>query len=727
MLPVDIDSATLGDATLFSKQFTTKINYLYFKIKKFMEHTINLGLLNPKTWEFGISQTITSSELDNMTTEDLYTILLEALENFEKINNVEVKTELAQELKRFAEYSAAKANEPEGLNRVLNIIRETIEGATPNLLGYPSNPSSNPYAVPALSNKHAAEMSKTLNDYLENNQDAILENNQDAINDIPDSNNINIPDLKNLRKEFIDTVNKINSAYQDAMNDMNETYDAPDGLPHPLPDGFCLNNPKYACNVRGGNQDAIDNIPGISLPDINIPEALDQIIEKIHIVSDFINDSKIYKTITGIDPDFLPKLGIFVRDHGIDTAINFADKYWQEIRYYGFNLQLIDNIILFLIASRLIILWLRYNLVTSLAITGISTLTGYVWYCTFLNAINNYEDLLYINTWTFRLGVDATQIRSIMAGQVANSEYGLRITNPLGILLAALEAGSIRDQHHIDPISLIMVKIPHTINRIDVDKFIDRLTLLPAFIREFIRRLDLVDVYERGRHGFEGTYYYVYHELIPLAIRTFTGFVEQFRSYMIYAYLTRVNRKFCPYLLRWHWTFIMLMKFMEPFLLYVLYRLIDYQESIIQPKIEYLRSLNLSVSYKMFELQIFYSFGFSIIIGHLAFILFGMFHALIGQYFYIPFMTENVELHVGPRDTSSIYSGGYTAWQDKKEKWTGPIPKLWYGWFGRGARTLPLPFVFLRGVIFDPIYLIVSIVLSILKRIWRFIFKRRIF
>jgi hypothetical protein len=78
----------------------------------------------------------------------------------------------------------------------------------------------------------------------------------------------------------------------------------------------------------------------------------------------------------------------------------------------------------------------------------------------------------------------------------------------------------------------------------------------------------------------------------------------------------------------------------------------------------------------------------TIVLSHFAFVLFGLFHAIWGQYFYIPFFVENTELHIGPRPTESIYSGGQTAWQDSKEKqknFNRLVPKLWYGWFGRGT------------------------------------------
>ena len=73
---------------------------------------------------------------------------------------------------------------------------------------------------------------------------------------------------------------------------------------------------------------------------------------------------------------------------------------------------------------------------------------------------------------------------------------------------------------------------------------------------------------------------------------------------------------------------------------------------------------------------------------HLGLIFFGLFHAVWGQYFYFPFLVENTELHIGPRPKASIYSGGFTAWQDQKDKNVQRVfPKLWYGWFGNGKTT----------------------------------------
>jgi hypothetical protein len=78
-----------------------------------------------------------------------------------------------------------------------------------------------------------------------------------------------------------------------------------------------------------------------------------------------------------------------------------------------------------------------------------------------------------------------------------------------------------------------------------------------------------------------------------------------------------------------------------------------------------------------------------IVLTHIGLIIFGLFHAIWGQYFYVPFFVENTELHIGLRPTDSVYSGGYTSWQNKKEKEKNLnrfFPKVWYGWFGRGTK-----------------------------------------
>jgi hypothetical protein len=78
-----------------------------------------------------------------------------------------------------------------------------------------------------------------------------------------------------------------------------------------------------------------------------------------------------------------------------------------------------------------------------------------------------------------------------------------------------------------------------------------------------------------------------------------------------------------------------------------------------------------------------------VVLAHIGFIIFGLFHAIWGQYFYVPFFVENTELHIGPRPKNSIYSGGQYSLarsRRKRKKFKSFFPKLWYGWFGRGTK-----------------------------------------
>ena len=74
---------------------------------------------------------------------------------------------------------------------------------------------------------------------------------------------------------------------------------------------------------------------------------------------------------------------------------------------------------------------------------------------------------------------------------------------------------------------------------------------------------------------------------------------------------------------------------------------------------------------------------------HISFIMLAMIHAIFSQYFYIPFLTYSVELHVGKRPKASLYSGGYTAWQDDFNFFNIKLRdtlRLWWGFLGKGTK-----------------------------------------
>jgi len=345
------------------------------------------------------------------------------------------------------------------------------------------------------------------------------------------------------------------------------------------------------------------------------------------------------------------------------------ENYWEKIRDNGLGLSEIDDFIVLIILIRLIVLIIRYNVSTSLIITSISIITGYLWYSTFISTLFVYENTLYKNSLTFKLAVDTNQIRRILQAKIISSTYQIRMTNPFGVCMYALGSGSIYEGYRIDPISMVMANIPKEFPKYD---------------------------------WIEGTYYLFYRKIIPVTTRAILDFMDAFTTYAVYTLITRVNKRYCPYLIRWHWTLLIILKFFEPFITYLIYRINDYSFNIVYPKIIKAKELGVSLLQLNFEIQFLNYISFTIIVLHLAFLLFALLHALCGQYFYIPFFTENVELHIGERNKLDPYSGGYTAWQDEKANSIGKL-KLWYGWFGRGTNNqnnfLQIIFQYLKRLI----------------------------
>lgn len=369
----------------------------------------------------------------------------------------------------------------------------------------------------------------------------------------------------------------------------------------------------------------------------------------------------------------------------LDTLRLIIEGYWEKVRDTGLGLSEIDDLIVLIILIRLVVLAFRYNIFTSFVITFISVIAGYLWYSTFVSTLFVYENALYKNALTFRLGVDANQIRRMMQAKVRSSEYEIRLSNPIGVLVYSFGTGSLYEGHRIDPISMIVSNIPKNFPKHD---------------------------------WIEGTYYLWYRKIIPTTMRAILDFVDAFTSYAIYTVITRVNKRYCPYLIRWHWTLIILLKFFEPYFTYLIYRINDYSLNIVYPTLLEAQEYGINFTRINFELTFLNYICFTIIIIHLTFLLFAMLHALCGQYFYIPFITENVELHIGERNKLDKYSGGYTAWQDEKLRPGAQFrPKLWYGWLGRGTNND-------SNMLYTIIKYIIKIITLPFVSIWKLIKKK---
>jgi len=338
----------------------------------------------------------------------------------------------------------------------------------------------------------------------------------------------------------------------------------------------------------------------------------------------------------------------------VPTIYSILESLWEKI-HDGLTLNDIENALFFILFLRFVILSLRYNLKTSFYITCIGLFAGYLWYRHLIDLISMYRSVLLKLPFIHKLGMDAVQLRSLNQETLVTN-LNANWYNPGQILYYAFKNGIISIdsetgfQHYIDPISMFVSKFHEPIKS----------------------NISLI-------------YYKVYNNIIPKIFDICSKFWAQLSGIAAYAVITRIGKRYCPYLIRWHWTFLLIIGIVEQIFVYFIYRAYYFQTFILIPQSKiYESNTELSLAFQLNILNLIIT---SVVLSHIGFIIFGLFHAIWGQYFYVPFLVKNTELHIGKRPTDSIYSGGQTAWQETEEKKQDTLfPKLWYGWFGRGTQ-----------------------------------------
>jgi hypothetical protein len=346
----------------------------------------------------------------------------------------------------------------------------------------------------------------------------------------------------------------------------------------------------------------------------------------------------------------------------IQTFQILIGSFWQQIQD-GLTLSDIENIIFFLLFLRFVILIVRYNFKTALYITCIGLCAGYLWYRHFIDVILMYRQMLIKVPYLQRLGASAIELES--------SSQALVTTD--------LKLGS--DVHWYNPGKLFyyafLKGIIQTDSETGIEYYIDPISMIISNLEE-TSKMKLVPIY-----------YKIYNIIIPRLFETISEFWNQLSGIAAYAIITRIGKRYCPYLIRWHWTFLLIIGFVEQILIYFLYRVMYFQEVIIQEKLSIAAANNYFDPNLLLQFNLLTGILTVCVTVHLGSICFGLLHAIWGQYFYFPFLVENTELHIGPRPKTSIYSGGQTAWQDEKQMTRKRrIPKIWYGWFGSGTSEI---------------------------------------
>jgi hypothetical protein len=345
----------------------------------------------------------------------------------------------------------------------------------------------------------------------------------------------------------------------------------------------------------------------------------------------------------------------------IKTFQLIVEGLWIKIQD-GLTLADIENILFFILFIRFLILAFRYNLKTSFYITCIGLFAGYLWYRHLIDLISMYRSVLLKLPFLHKLGMDAVQLRSLNRQMVLTDlklGENAHWYNPGQTIYYALTKGVVNVdpetglRYYIDPISMIVSNLQEP----------TKSNILPL-------------------------YYKIYNKIIPKIYDVCSKFWTQLSGVAAYAVITRIGKRYCPYLIRWHWTFLLIIGMVEQIFIYFIYRVYYFQTFILIPQVTSYGSY--TDSNLMLQINILNGVIACVVLTHIGFIIFGLFHAIWGQYFYLPFFVENTELHIGPRPKTSIYSGGQTAWQDPEEKEKSikrVFPKIWYGWFGRGTKN----------------------------------------
>ena len=345
-------------------------------------------------------------------------------------------------------------------------------------------------------------------------------------------------------------------------------------------------------------------------------------------------------------------------DVSLETFRLIIESLWEKIQN-GLTLSDIENVLFFILFIRFLILAIKYNLKTSFYITCIGLFAGYLWYRHLIDLISMYRSVLLKLPFLHSLGMDAVQMRSLNR-QMTLTDLKLgenaRWYNPGQILYYALTKGIVNIdpetglRYYIDPISMVISNLE-----------------------------------EPMKSNLGSLYYKIYNKIIPKIFDICSKFWNQLSGVAAYAVITRIGKRYCPYLVRWHWTFLLIIGMVEQIFIYFIYRVYYFQSFVLIPQAEsYNNSIDSNLILQINLLNVIIA---CVVLTHIGLIIFGLFHAIWGQYFYFPFFVENTELHIGRRPKDSIYSGGQTAWQDPEEKNVNRLfPKLWFGWFGRGSK-----------------------------------------
>ena len=322
--------------------------------------------------------------------------------------------------------------------------------------------------------------------------------------------------------------------------------------------------------------------------------------------------------------EFIPKIPTLTYREIISNKIN-------QITTVGFTIDEFQKAIVILCLVRFVIYSIKYNPITSFKICAIGSVSCLMWVMTLNDTIKyQYDNLDYCKILT-RISKEEYEFREF-AESMAQTKF------------TALEWKKATGE--VSPYHFEWVK--------------------PIF--------DLLP--KRYAHVTDPMYEYIRTDFYSLCRKIYGSHIRRQIPMVLYTWVVRIGKKYCPYHCRWHATFILLYGVFSGFTFGCCFRM----------RALMFKLLTLGRYEDADNIRLYLG---AITFLQISFCMYAALHAIFSQYFYIPFIVQNTELHIGNRPTNSIYSGGYTAWQDAFVFYDLDFKasmQLWWGFLGRGTK-----------------------------------------
>ena len=368
--------------------------------------------------------------------------------------------------------------------------------------------------------------------------------------------------------------------------------------------------------------------------------------------------------------------------------------YVDKIRLQGMSIKSFEIILELISIVRFIILAIRFNIPTSFAITTISYLASYIWYIDGIMKLQEYA----VNIRTFMptdystlIGQELMDYRKAYIDREMH-HFPNMLSKVRALYAQAFTVYFSRETDFDNWLSIYKAKLldndPTTWSRLNYSEFfndpvslITRILIeLPGSKSDNNKVADII-----------GSTYYIVRERYFMSLYSFVARqLLNYRTFILFTFLVRKGGKYMPYLIRWHWTLSTLINpFISVFLRRGVTRLDFYWRNVLKPEYKSaVRDMQPKpyIEAARFKLELAQYLTFSVILVLLVFYFFAALHAVCGQYFFLPLLTKNTELHIGFRRSRSFYSGGLTSWQDLDES----SSQLWHGVLGRGTNKVPV-------------------------------------